>query len=132
MLIKLGNVVLAGETPKRDAIGLKINGTRAIGEQDFFRIDYPDLLNKRGRRTVITFGCIRVFGTMQEAENFMVNHEAEVPILDVLQIQSSDNTATNWYPNAGPESIACEQNGCSVTTQYVIKAGKPQKTKPTT
>ena len=126
MKIKWGATWLAEDTAP--AFDIRYGGKQVVQEAQLLRAEAAEFRGRQNRSGSLAFATIRVFATIQAAEEFMATH-----------YDSLDNEATLLLrvgtPSEGTKDIACDgavlvevsfiPAGVSVTTHYTFLFPQP-------
>lgn len=112
---------IAGETWREMPSGLKVNSKRVIDVAEFLGGLYAKARNRKNTRNTVSFSVYRLHETIQDAERFILGHEASLPDWGVVRFTCPPDTGgsagADFYFTAGLESIDLVMH-CGITTVW--------------
>ena len=105
---------------------LRLSGSRAIQDAQFFRATNCVFYDRGNRRTEVTFDTTRLFASPVDAESFLLMHETQFPgrgLVTFIAGQKTGQTASRYLANAVVESVQSSLSGCTTRHRYRIVGG---------
>lgn len=114
--------------------GLVVKTTRLLQVTEPLRARQAKNRSRKNIKTDVSFMIQRSHKTVNEAEDFAMNHFADMPESGTLVLTADDGahrqTKVTYLADAVLESAEVKHNGILSFTTYVFKGGIPQKQKP--
>jgi hypothetical protein len=102
--------------------GFTLNGRQIVQEAQFLRAAYSTFFSRGNRSITLSFSVSRLFGSVENAELFMLGHYASLsdgPASLVLTCGSTNVFVADAVLESVSEPVYV---GCSVTVQYHFRA----------
>lgn len=106
--------------------GLSFNGLPSVQVDEFLRAAQKDFTDRGNLSVQISFGVTRKFASVDEAEVFILDHQAEANGVGILTFEGQKYKR---YAK-GKCSVTCEPPSRSVEFRYSIECTPPAKTRP--
>jgi hypothetical protein len=120
--VTIDNFLLAGDG--RDSVsGFRIENSRQVQSVSGIRRETVQLFQRANRQTTITFRVHRLFTTIQEAEQFLLEHMDAVPKQGLVAIQTGtwgDMRKFRYYRAAAVTVTSAEYIGVTTIHSYTI------------
>ncbi len=130
----LAPIFLAGSTGFEEPSNFRLNGQRVVEIAEFLRAEYVKIFYRNNRKTTVSFQTARLHANIQTAEAFVMDHDATVTVMGLLEIALvSDKGAQTfrYIDNAAVESVTLVSwTGLTTVHEYSIVGGQVLKTKP--
>lgn len=136
MLVSIGNWALCDGTRAGGVgvTGLKFRVERLIQVQQIFRANQVSTYNRGNRNTKLTFDVIQTFATPDDADEFVLNQEIQIPssgLVTLTAVKPNGQKVVRYLPGGKLESHELvEQIGVTTRYQYVIVGGIMQTAMP--
>ena len=126
MKIQYGELILgdAGEPAISD---FQINGARLVQEDPIISAVEQAIFARGNHKSEIGFVAARKHGSVDEAQEFVAFHEADLLDSADLIITSSSGTRILRFPSAKLETSRGRYLGVTSYYNYSFKAGRPAK-----
>jgi hypothetical protein len=136
MLVSIGNWALCDGT-RAGGVGvtkLKFRVERLIQVQQIFRANQVLTLDRGNRKTTITFDVIQTFPTQDDADEFILTQETNIPssgIVKLTAVKPNGQKVVRYLPGGklGSHELV-EQIGVTTRYQYVLVGGIIQTAVP--
>lgn len=119
MTVRYGNINLTPSAVE-PAAGLSTAIQRSVQVGEAARVGHVAVIPRGNRTLSLAFTVQRLFNTPAEAENFILDHEGELP--DQADLILNERR----FPGACLESVSFGQLGSSIPVQYRFIAGGQQ------
>jgi hypothetical protein len=119
-----------GRTSPRD---LKVREKRAAQVQELFRANAVIVFDRGNRQVSISFTTRRVFDTVSEAQQFILDHPGQVPTSGTVAIlgeNDSGRAQNRYYAGAMIEMVDGSHIGATTIHSYQITAPPAQLNDP--
>lgn len=113
---------LAGTADGIPMTNLRVNGSRVIQDLLYFRANAQQEQDRLNRKTEVSFNATRVFTTPQAAEDFALQHEANMP-QQLLDLKFVTADATYYLASCALVSMASEVIGSTTRHSYTFRGG---------
>ena len=136
MLVSIGTFQLCDGT-RAGGVGvtrLRFKVDRKIQVQEIFRAPEITTFDRGNRKTTATFEVSRTFPTQEEADVYILNHEATIPSSGTVAFTAFQPNGQKVVRYLAPGNVLAhelvEQIGVTTRHQYTIVGGTIQQTVP--
>lgn len=132
MKIKIGNFSLS-EIGELSPDSLRVNGKRLTQISAALRAASSQIWNRQNTVTTITFSITREHADVRAAEEYLIQHEADIPSSGICEFICHDESGgeSSFYLDTGClETTEAYNIGCSTIHSYTLIGGRITSTKP--